>query len=567
MGVLSGTGILPGARTKGVELREELGAFFRAKAAPLRLPLLAALVSIAALQCGPSYAADDPPCAANGITPPCQFFPPGPSAADHSGNHDKEFFWILFNAYADEWHRMPPDDPNAPPTRSARVATAPVSAPPFPFVDWPTGTTQIIGATTPNSVDSPLMKALIGGTPFGKPMEDAHVQVYGWVDFGMNYSNARGFEGNAPAAYANTPNTLSLDQAVVYIERVPDEVQKDHLDWGFRLAPIYGENYRYTTALGFFSNQLVYQNHWNGFDVPMAYGEVYVPWIAEGVNIRLGRYISIPDIEAQLAPNNYMYTHSLAYATDNYTNTGLATSVKLTKNWLVQFALSAGTETFPWNAKTTTIPGYTGPRDPGTQPTITACIQYETDTAADHIYLCVDGLNNGEWGYNNLQWQGGTYYHKFNEVFHVSFEAYYEYERGVWNKAYTGPGYANNATGNPYFGTPWLGMLNPANEAICPANQPTCRAGEYAALAYWVYRIGTFDDLSLRTEFYNDMQGQRFGYVTKYVGVGLGWQHWFGPQIEVRPELTYYHSLDAPAFSNGTQHDLVFLGGDMIWHF
>src|SRR5471032_211570 len=58
--------------------------------------------------------ADEPACATAPAWTPCQLFPPGPSIADHSGNRDHEFFWILFNAYADEWNRMPPADPHAP---------------------------------------------------------------------------------------------------------------------------------------------------------------------------------------------------------------------------------------------------------------------------------------------------------------------------------------------------------------------------------------------------------------------------------------------------------------------
>jgi hypothetical protein len=565
VGVLSATGSLPHDRTRGAKVRDELAAFFRTKTARLCPPLLAAFVGIAAFQSSPSFAADDPSCTSANFAPPCQFFPPsGPSNADHSGDHDHNFFWILFNAYADEWNRLPPDDPNAPATRSPRIAEAPQTSPPYPFVDWPTGATQIIGGTTPNSVDSPLTKALVGGTPFGKALEDAHVQIYGWVNVGANATTAHGFNGNAPVAYANTPGTVELDQAVVYFERLPDEVQKDHFDWGFRLAPIYGENYRYTTALGFFSNQLVYQNHFNGFDMPMAYVDFYLPWFAQGVNVRVGRYISMPDIEAQLAPNNYMYTHSITYAVDNYTNTGIAVSTKLTKNWLVQVALSSGTETFPWNAKQTTIAGgpglptYVGPRDPGAQPTGSACLQYETDKAWDNVYLCANGINNGEWGYNNLQWYGGTWYHKFSDVFHVSIESYYEYEKGV----------VSTTNPNGYAGTPFFGMVNPPDRAVCSnPNAPSCTANEYGVLAYWNYRIGTFDNLSLRTEYYDDINGQRTGFATRYVDIGLGWQHWFGPQIEIRPEVTYYRSIDQAAFSGGTQNNLLFVGGDVIWHF
>ena len=88
-------------------------------------------------------------------------------------------------------------------------------------------------------------------------------------------------------------------------------MQTIHVDWGFRLSGLYGENYRYTTAYGISSHiKLLQKNNVNGYDFPMEYGELYIPKVAEGLVLRLGRYISIPDIEAQLAPNNYMYSHS-----------------------------------------------------------------------------------------------------------------------------------------------------------------------------------------------------------------------------------------------------------------
>ncbi len=95
------------------------------------------------------------------------------------------------------------------------------------------------------------------------------------------------------------------------MERVPDTVQTDHIDWGFRLSGLYGETYRYTTAYGITSYQLLQQNAVYGYELPMVYGELYIPNVAEGLVLRLGRYISIPDIVAQLAPNNYMYSHSM----------------------------------------------------------------------------------------------------------------------------------------------------------------------------------------------------------------------------------------------------------------
>ena len=529
---------------------------------------MSGLLALTALASTPSRA-NEPDCATVPAPTPCQSSPPGPSAADPGGNHAQGFFSTLFNAYADEWNRMPPADPQAPATRrpETEIPPVPMTSPPMPFTDWPIGATQVIGGATPNSVDSPLMTTLIGATRIGKPLENAHVQVYGWIDAGGNVSSAtHGFGGNAPVADSFNQNAIQLDQAVVYIERVPDTVQNTNVDWGFRFAPMYGENYRYTTALGFFSNQLVDQNRLNGFDMPMAYGEVFIPFVADGVLFRFGRYITLPDIEAQLAPNDYLYTRSITYSVDNYSTTGVNGSLKINRNWLLQLGINGGTETLPWNARSTHISGYDGPRDPGAQASLAGCLQYQTDSGNDAIYPCVDNVNNARWGYNNLNWYGGTYYHKFNEQVHVAFEGYYMYQRDVWNKAYKGPGYVNNPT-DPYFGTAWYGMTNPPRQAICNTALPTCTANEFGLLAFWNYRIGTFDNLTLRTEFYDDMKGQRTGYATRYIDITAGWQRWFGPQVEVRPELGYYRSPDAAAFDNGTARHLWFFGGDIIWHF
>jgi len=89
-----------------------------------------------------------------------------------------------------------------------------------------------------------------------------------------------------------TPNTVTLDQAVVYLDRFPDTVQKDHFDWGLRMSAIYGENYRYTTSYGLASYQLLDHNKVNGYDFPMYWVEGFWPQVADGFLVRVGRFIS-----------------------------------------------------------------------------------------------------------------------------------------------------------------------------------------------------------------------------------------------------------------------------------
>jgi hypothetical protein len=470
-----------------------------------------------------------------------------------------DFMSRLINYYRLEWgHEAPPTDPKAPPGRRDYWPATPESTPPYPFTEWPYGGTQSFGVTRPSSVDSPLMTAL-SNTAFGQALNDNHVQIYGWVDPSGNLSTSTVKGGNAPAAYSYNPNTVQLDQAVIYFERLPDTVQTDHVDWGFRVAPIYGENYRYTTAYGLWSSQLLNQNLNNGFDVPMAYGELFFPQVAEGLLIRIGRYISIPDIEAQLAPNNYMSSHSMTYTFDNYTNTGIQATVALTKNWILQTGVTVGTEAMPWHVGQTIanpdpnplFPGTTMPKDPGATPSGTLGVRWTSDSGNDDINIVADAWNGGQWGYNNLQWIGGTYYHKFNDQWHISFETYNEHQNNVLN--------ANNPTALAAFnagGTPFSPQYMPFNApglAYCKsAAVYSCTATYQTFLTYLNYKVTPLDNVSYRAEFVDDEEGQRTGTKTRYVETGIGWQHWFSPQIEIRPEVSYYRSLDANAFNGNS---------------
>jgi hypothetical protein len=489
----------------------------------------------------------------------------------------------MFNYYKLEWGQAgPPTDPNAPPSRRDNWPATPETIPPMPFTEWPYGGTQNLGVTRPNSADSPLMVGL-GATNFGHWLNDSNIQIYGWLDPGFNISsNNQRPGGNFPIAYSYTPNTVQLDQAVLYIERVPDTVQKDHIDWGFRISGIYGENYRYTTAYGIASYQLLHENNVYGYDFPMMYFELFVPQIGEGgTDIRIGRFISLPDIEAQLAPNNYMYSHSLTYGYDNYTNEGIQTTIGITKNFFLQLGVTVGTEAPPWHWDKTMpnpdpnplFPGKTMKVDPGAQPSGTACIRYTTDSGNDNVNACADAINRGNWGYNNLQWYGLTYYHRFDEHWHISTEAYWEHQNNVLN--------LNNPVALAAYlagGTPFSPQYTPFNApSLAQCSTPvkfSCTANAIGGVAYINYSPDPLDNISFRPEIYDDAQGQRTGTKTSYVEFSIGWQHWLSPQIEFRPEIGWYQSLNAPAFNGNSNagipanRNTTLIGqSDVIIHF
>jgi hypothetical protein len=88
------------------------------------------------------------------------------------------------------------------------------------------------------------------------------------------------------------------------------------------------------------------------------------------------------------------------------------------------------------------------------------------------------------------------------------------------------------------------------------------------------YSPNKLNNFSLRTEYFNDPQGQRTGVPTAYVDIAGSWQHWLSPQIEFRPEIGYYKSLDNPAFNGNAAAGIapnrnwaVIAASDMIIHF
>jgi hypothetical protein len=451
------------------------------------------------------------------------------------------FFNRFFHAYADDWKDAGANAPEA----KYRGYPAPVTNPPFPFAVWPIGGTPWIGY--PNSTSYPLTTALQTG-PHGDWWKKANIQIYGWVDIGANASTSnKGPYPNSPAAYDQLANTVELNQATLYIERVPDEVQTDHFDWGFRLTNLYGTDYRFTTAEGYFSQQLLNNPKANGslgnvygYDPVMFYVDLYFPHIGEGTDVRMGRYISLPDIEAQLAPNNYTYTHSLTYTYDCFTQTGVNMTTKWSNHWTTQFGVSGGCEAALWSH--------------AAKLTGDICIGYNWADGGDNINVCANSLNDGRYNYNNLAAYYFTWYHKFGKSpWHMAWEAWYQYESHTPN--------VNDPAASSL-------LITNANGAICKrTDELTCFAPEWATVHYLNRQLNKKNFISVRNEYLDDLKGQRTGFKTPYSEHAVSWNHWIGSTLVFRPEVRFDHAYDAPAYDSGTRKSQLTLAADMIWFY
>src|ERR1700730_3594593 len=136
-------------------------------------------------------------------------FPDSPSKKDPE---TKGFFARFIDFYREDWHGSTPSPP-APPRRGL---PSPLDSPPFPNSDWSYGGSPVIGEPDTNSY--PLMTAI--------NQAKSRTKLYGWIDPTLNFSTSAHI--NAPEANDVYANRFEMNQIVLYAERLPDSVQRDH---------------------------------------------------------------------------------------------------------------------------------------------------------------------------------------------------------------------------------------------------------------------------------------------------------------------------------------------------
>lgn len=408
-----------------------------------------------------------------------------------------------------------------------RSLPSPLPNPPFPTSDWDGAPLVGVDATAPNY---PMQKAL--------GLTKSKVKIYGWVDIGGNLSTSK--HSNAPTSYNLVPNSVVLDQAAIKIDKEPNTAQKDHFDWGFLSTTIFGTDYRYTTAKGYFSDQLLVHNNKYGVDPAEFYALFYFPKVADGLILKVGRYISPADIEAQWAPDNYLYSHSLMFTVDPYTFTGVQATFKLGSYWQLEVGAHAGNDMAPWSNSA--------------QLNGLLMARWVSKDNKNSIYGGINSLGNGNYKnqHDDLQMVVATWGHKFNETFHMMTEAYYMWQ----NNALTG-GTVINGPGKPFLEGTGPGTLIPG------------AASTVGLVNYFQVLVSHKDYLSIRNDLLNDPQGNRTGFNTLYTSHTIGFVHYFTNEIRIRPEVRYetaYANGQTP-YDNGTKKDQWTAAMDVIVRF
>jgi hypothetical protein len=357
-----------------------------------------------------------------------------------------------------------------------------------------------------------LMQAL-QGTWEGSLLDENRLSLTGWIDASFTASSDR--NTNLPMGFNYLPNQFAIQQNWIRFDRSVVTSDTTEPTFGFRSDWILpGIDYRFTVARGLFSDQLT-ANHGQpdtyGIDPIQFYGEAYFPTVAQGMDVKVGRFFALYGIETVDAISNLFLSHSYTDIYDPYTHTGIVTTTKLSDAWTVQAGLVLGSDVFI---------------DPADTPTFIGSVKWtsaqQRDTVLFNVILGSGRFNQGQ-DFHNPEVFDLIYTRKVNDRLTYNFESLFGFTTNV-----------------PAIGTAeWFGILN-----------------------YLTYQLTPRLASSARLEFFDDIQGQRTGFPGLYTELTAGFSFQPIKGITFRPEVRYDNQDESAPFEG--KHWLVTASTDMI---
>jgi hypothetical protein len=376
----------------------------------------------------------------------------------------------------------PPPEPSAEPPTPAPVVTIEVS-PPAPA---PEPVPSKI--TPPPPVRYPLMDAL-QGTWYGAALDDNRLALSGWES--LTYTASTDRHTQLPVGFNYLANQVALQSSWVRFERFVDPTATTPT-WGFRSDNILpGLDYRFTIARGLLDHQLTADRGGPseyGIDPVQFYGEVYLPDVGRGLDVKVGRFFAQYGTESIDTTQNAVYSRAYNFIYNPFTNTGLLATLKLTDAWTVQSGLVTGSDVFV---------------APGMNPTYVGTARWAPPTGADSVQVSVivgKGRYDAARALSNPEVFDVIYAHKFSDRLTYTLDATYSFQTG-----FPAAGFVNN----------W-GVV------------------QYLTYQFTPKLFGT-----ARLEFFDDAQGQRTGFKGLYTAVTAGLTYKLKPYFWVRPELRF----------------------------
>ena len=346
------------------------------------------------------------------------------------------------------------------------------------------------------------------------PISSRPINIGGWTQ--ASYTGSTDRRSQLPIGFNDRANQFLLQQNWLQLDREAVDENAIAPTYGFRLDAILpGSDYRYTLPRGLFNGQLTAhggQPNLYGIDPVQFYGEAYLPNVAEGMSVKIGRFYAPWGIEAVNAPGNALLSHTYTFVYDPFTQTGLLTNTKLNANWSMQAGLVIGNDMFI---------------APGNEPKFTGNILWAPPEGRHSLRFSTiigSGRYNQPLALDNINLFEIIYTRQCGEHWKYSLAGTYGYQSNV-----PGGGLAN-----------WFGLQQ-----------------------YFTRQFTERVSSTLRLELFNDFQGQRTGHPGLYTAITGGLRLQISKSLMMRPELRFDYNGHSRPFED---HHGVFLAAtDLIW--
>jgi hypothetical protein len=423
---------------------------------------------------------------------------------------------LLLAAFPATSHAIEPGAPEA------------LAGTPFPNKDFALQGGPTIGQNV-EPANGALHKAI-----FGDSLDSARIHVGGWVVLGWNQSSSN--KTNLPMGYTVYPNRMDLNEIELRAIRAPDTVQKDHVDWGFKVDALYGVDYYMFLSKGLFSKQqftgnpsVLGNNNQYGYDIPQLYADLYVPGIAQGSNFRLGRILSNPTVYMK---RSYLFTHTVFDNNIGDTQTGLINTTKLTDNVTVQLGAVNTADVSIFSSTDKKLSGF-------------GAIQWTSTPRDDSVYLEAYNVNSGNFAYHNWQTFYFIWTHKFNDKLFSRMQNAYFYEKNV----------------------PVGSALGEIPSGTYDSSKKSAKATGFSFQDLIGYSFTNSDYAAFRAEYTGDSEGSLTGTAAYYVTYTIGWGHNFNSWLAGTLEARSDHSYKNLAYDNGNSNHLALWAASLTANF
>jgi hypothetical protein len=398
----------------------------------------------------------------------------------------------------------PPEGGSAESTQNLVIAV------PLPAAEQPVAAPA---TTTPAPPSRWLFMKSLQGTWEGSLLDDHRLAISGWTE--MSFTASTDQSSNLPMGFNYLANQFALQENWLRVERSVVTSGTTEPTFGFRSDTILpGTDYRFTVSRGLFSGQLTEDNgqpNTYGIDPVQFYAEAYLPTVARGMDIKIGRCFCQYGAEAIDAPSNVLASHSYLFIYDPFTHTGVITTTQLTPAFSVQAGIVMGPDVFI---------------DPAASPYSMFSAKWAPPSGRDSI-LFSGLLGSGRFDvprqFNNPNILDLVYTHTFSVRLSYTLDALAGYQIGI-----------------PEIGTAvWYGVAN-----------------------YLTWRFTPRLTCTSRLELFDDVDGNRTGFPGLYTALTMGLNFQPRKAIILRPELRYDYNDETRPFEG--KHGLFTAATDCI---